>query len=221
MYWYYSHKLHDVISWFFNCWDYTRVDYYPKRNRSNILLAFPPYEWLILERIFWGESDLSGNYSETQNLEISFRDGGISGISFIYDSGMKRTLGSQEGEKAEMLLEPGESLTRLDSVLRNTGPVCALTVSRPRLQETHLTPMQLYTNRGRQLTVDARHPMDEEEETARFMPLNPTLNIPTEEPESRDYPYPDAAGRFVGLWGVTGPQGKYLWTCGPIFTIID
>jgi hypothetical protein len=69
---------------------------------------------LIVEKIFW-HYDANRKKSPVITIEVNTNDKMVCGISFIYASGVRSTLGyGDEGSKTIMNLEPAEKLIRVD-----------------------------------------------------------------------------------------------------------
>jgi hypothetical protein len=70
---------------------------------------------LLVEKIFW-HYDTNGKNSSVTSIEVTTNDlRMVCGVSFIYASGVRSTLGyDDEGSKIIMNLEPSESLIRVD-----------------------------------------------------------------------------------------------------------
>lgn len=117
-------------------WDHVRVTYRPRSPKPTKALFYSLMnlhapEWTVREKVFVEDMNPDGSPDPVSAIAVSFKHLSIepSGLSFIYQSGKKQTLGYW-GEKPQVeTLQENEKLMRLEIGISQEHKMGRITVS--------------------------------------------------------------------------------------------
>ena len=121
----------DTLLWAFNTrWDHFRVLPRPAVGHGSLLLypeSSPP--WLVPEKALWEERDADGNILKLLSITAHLKDRAITGLTFLYDSGLIHKIGFTEGKTSEKIVfSKHERLIHLE-VRSSISTIHSITVS--------------------------------------------------------------------------------------------